>query len=208
MAKEKNTRKNIEDLINETSYPTSIEDIDNNTIKFEKTPENLVKAEETRIVKSNTRAKQMMESLVRVYVSDKFIKESQYVKAKLAINTNNLSAIIKQQSVCEDAINTIMKLINIGEDNPKLFDVLATLQKTMQDLIKTQQVLITTVEEDFKRIGTDIDKNKSDDDKDDGNNNGVKSNSTKDILTMINKAITTTKTEQKSEPEENNEENQ
>jgi len=187
----------IEQLIsiNPVDLPDSIDNIKDDSLTFERNLEQ-VKAEQNAILeKSKDTAKRLMDSMLRTFVSQNFLERSQYVRAKLSINTANVTSIIKQIEVCENSIDLISSEIQLDSANDKLYAALSALQKTLLELIKTQQVLITAVEADYKNIGETIDECKVSE-KEDDTVSGVKVSDNKQLLNLIQGAI------KKAEPKE------
>jgi len=179
----------IEELIsiNPIDVPDSIDNIDENSLTFERNLEQ-VKAEQNVILeKSKDKAKRLMDSMLKTFVSQNFLEKSQYVRAKLSVYTANVSAIIKQIEVCENSIDIISSEIQMDPANDKLYSGLSALQKTLLELIKTQQVLISSIEADYKNIGETMDEDKSSED--DNVQNNVKVSDNKQLLNIIQKAI-------------------
>ena len=67
-----------------------------------------------------------------------------------------MSSLIYQLQAGERALTTLLQTIEDGELAPRMFEVLATLQKSMLDIIKSQTMYLMAAEESTKRIARDI----------------------------------------------------
>ena len=180
----------IEQLIsaNPIDLPESIENVEDNSLTFERDLEQVKKEQNAILEKSKDKAKRLMDSMLKTFVSQNFLEKSQYVRAKLSVYTANVGSIIKQIEVCENSIDIISTEIQMDPPNDKLYSALSVLQKTLLELIKTQQVLIGSIEADYKNIGETIDEGKSVDEAEE-TNTGVKVSDNKQLLNLIQKAI-------------------
>jgi hypothetical protein len=106
-----------------------------------------------------------------------------------------MSSLIYQLIAGEKALTTLLETIDSGELAPRMFEVLATLQKSMLDIIKSQTMYLMAAEEGTKRIARDLEiyqKRSNDgaieDAGGDTNNKNIQ-RGTKDIMTMIQAGI-------------------
>jgi len=67
-----------------------------------------------------------------------------------------MSSLIYQLNAGEKALTTLLETIDSGELAPRMFEVLATLQKSMLDIIKSQTMYLMAAEEGTKRIARDL----------------------------------------------------
>ena len=68
-----------------------------------------------------------------------------------------LSNLIQQMQYSERAITTLMRTIDTGDVTPRMFEVLAGLQRTMLDIMKHQTLHMMAAEENMKKLKRDID---------------------------------------------------
>jgi hypothetical protein len=145
-------RKSVEDLLNEDSglpAPTRgglpafqlNEPIDYDEMK----------------ASSMNKSKKMMNSLLKFYLSQELIDKNEYIQAKAKLEMMTLSNLIQQMQYSERAITTLMRTIDTGEVTPRMFEVLAGLQKTMLDIMKHQTLHMMAAEENMKKLKRDID---------------------------------------------------
>ena len=149
-------RDSIADLLTDNDIDLT-DDIDNQTLTFNKVPSNISKYEAMTLEQSRIKAKNVMESLLKVYLSDNFISKSEYVQAKVNLDAMTLGNIINQMEISQKAINVLMENIELGDVNPKLFEVLGKLQGTFIDLVKAQTNYIINASDEYEKIALDKD---------------------------------------------------
>lgn len=186
-------RNSISGLLDDDFTAPSSLDNEDNTLKFTKTPVAFEEKQSAIAVKAKERATKVMDTLLRLYVSNGFIEKNEYVKAKVALDASTLSSVMKQLEVADRAIDILMENIELGDINPKFFDSLGNLQRTIIELIKTQSAIVITAKEEYEKMGMERDTEKLVDEvTNEGNESspvGFKSNSGKDIMSIIRGAI-------------------
>jgi len=106
---------------------------------------------------SLNKSKKMMNALLKFYLSREVIDNNEYIQAKAKLEMMTLSNLIQQMQYSERAITTLMRTIDTGEVTPRMFEVLAGLQKTMLDIMKHQTLHMMAAEENMKKLKRDID---------------------------------------------------
>lgn len=149
-------RDSIADLLTDNDINLN-DDIDSQTLNFNKVPSTLNKYEMATLEQSRTRAKGVMESLLRIYLSDNFISKSEYAQAKVNLDAMTLGNILNQMEISQRAINVLMDNIELGDVNPKLFEVLGKLQSTFIDLVRAQTTYIMNASDEYEKIALDKD---------------------------------------------------
>ena len=149
-------RDSIADLLLDNDINLT-DDIDNQTLTFNKVPSTISKYDAMTLEQSRAKAKNVMESLLKVYLSDNFISKSEYVQAKVNLDAMTLGNIINQMEISQKAINVLMDNIELGDVNPKLFEVLGKLQGTFIDLVKAQTNYIINASDEYEKIALDKD---------------------------------------------------
>jgi hypothetical protein len=147
-------RKELDDLIGDH---TPIEE----TINTD--PVLPAKREQTRLpsytelkTSSSKKAKKTISSLMRFYLDADIIERDEYIQAKKKIDEMTMSSLIYQLQAGERALTTLLEAIEDGDIAPRMFEVLATLQKSMLDIIKSQTMYLMAAEGGTKRIARDI----------------------------------------------------
>ena len=149
-------RDSIADLLADNDV-NLLDDIDSQTLTFNKVPSTVSKSEMITLEQSRSKAKGVMEALLKVYLSDNFISKSQYAQAKVNLDAMTLGNIMNQMEISQRAINILMDNIEIGDINPKLFDALGKLQGTFIDLVRTQTTYIMNASDEYEKLALDKD---------------------------------------------------
>jgi hypothetical protein len=105
---------------------------------------------------ASKKAQKTITSLMRFYLDADIIEKDEYIQAKKKIDEMTMSSLIYQLQAGERALTTLLQTIEDGELAPRMFEVLATLQKSMLDIIKSQTMYLMAAEEGAKRIARDI----------------------------------------------------
>lgn len=147
-------RDSISDLLEENDINLE-EDIDAQTLTFERTPSTITENAYMGLEKCKAKAEKVMNTLLKVYLSDGFISKSEYVQAKVNLDSMTLGKIMNQMEVSERAINVLMENIELGDVNSKLFDALGNLQRTFIELVKTQSNYIVNAQNEYEKISMD-----------------------------------------------------
>lgn len=187
-------RDSISDLLAENDIDINA-DVDANTLTFKRAPSPMKESESKALVKAKEKAENVMTSLLRLYLSDGFISKSEYVQAKVNLDSMTLGKIMNQMEVSERAISLLMENIEMGDINPKLFDALGNLQRTFIDLVKTQTNYVATAEEDYRKIALEKDSMSVEDTTATEVQTGFKSSSQKDLMRMIRTTVANDKKE-------------
>ena len=148
-------------------------------------------------ISSSNKAKKTITSLMKFYLDKDIIEKDEYIQAKKKIDEMTMGSLIYQLQAGERALTTLLEAIEDGEVAPRMFEVLATLQKSMLDIIKSQTMYLMAAEEGAKRIARDIEIYKKRDDVREieastpsgRNSNDNVQRGTKDLMRMIQDGI-------------------
>ena len=181
-------RDSIADLLTDNDINLT-DDIDSQTLNFNRVPSTISKSDMVTLEQSRKKAKDVMESLLRVYLSDNFISKNEYVKAKVNLDSMTLGNIMNQMEVSQRAIQILMDNIELGDVNPKLFEVLGKLQGTFIDLVKAQTTYIMNASDEYEKIALDKDSAVETTTASQAGeiSSGFKSSSQKDLMRLIRK---------------------
>lgn len=149
-------RDSIADLLADNDI-NLVDDIDSQTLTFSKTPSTVSSMDRVTLEASRKKAKGVMEALLKVYLSDNFISKSEYAQAKVNLDAMTLGNIMNQMEISQRAINILMDNIELGDVNPKLFEVLGKLQGTFIELVKTQTNYIMNASDEYEKLALDKD---------------------------------------------------
>ena len=154
------------------------------------------------------KAQKTITSLMKFYLDADIIEKDEYIAAKKKMDEMTMSYLIYQLQAGERALTTLLETIDSGELAPRMFEVLATLQKSMLDIIKSQTMYLMAAEESTKRIARDIEIYKKRDDTREIEAEGGDSNDkniqrgTKDLMAAIQAGIKTSDIEDIEEDKE------
>ena len=181
-------RDSIADLLTDNDINLN-DDINENTLTFNKTPSTVSQYDMMTLEQSRSKAKKVMESLLKVYLSENFISKSEYVQAKVNLDSMTLGNIINQMEISQRAIQILMDNIEIGDVNPKLFETLGKLQGTFIDLVRAQTNYIINVSDEYEKLALDKDTVMEEVSPSTAKeiSSGFKSNSQKDLMRLIRK---------------------
>lgn len=144
---------------------------------------------------SEKQAKKTITSLMEFYLDSEIIERDEYLQAKKKMDEMTMGSLVYQLKAGERALTTLLETIEGGELAPRMFEVLATLQKSMLDIIKSQTMYLMATEESAKRIARDIELYKKRDrdgaiqDSGSSNENGNIQRGTKDLMNQIQAGI-------------------
>ena len=105
---------------------------------------------------AEAQAKKTITALMKFYLDNDIIENDEYVQAKKKMDEMTMSSLVYQLNAGERALTLLLETIEDGEMSPRMFEVLATLQKSMLDIIKSQTMYLMATEESNKRIARDI----------------------------------------------------
>lgn len=187
-------RKELDDLIGDHSPIKEVVETDPQ-LPAKRQPVSLPSYGELKS-SSTKKAKKTITSLMKFYLDEDIIERDEYIQAKKKIDEMTMSSLIYQLQAGERALTTLLEAIEDGDIAPRMFEVLATLQKSMLDIIKSQTMYLMAAEEGTKRIARDIELyKKRDDAREISEASGGKSVSdttqrgTKDLMRMIRQGI-------------------
>ena len=106
--------------------------------------------------KASKQAQKTITSLMKFYLDADIIEKDEYIAAKKKMDEMTMASLIYQLQAGEKALTTLLETIDGGELAPRMFEVLATLQKSMLDIIKSQTMYLMAAEEATKRIARDV----------------------------------------------------
>lgn len=144
--------------------------------------------------KATKQAEKTIGALMKFYLDEDIITKDEYVMAKKKMDEMTMASLVYQLNAGERALTTLLETIEDGELAPRMFEVLATLQKSMLDIIKSQTMYLMATEESTKRIARDIEMYRKNVDKQEiqasggSTDNGNIQRGTKDLMRLIRTA--------------------
>ena len=97
------------------------------------------------------KAQKTITSLMKFYLDADIIEKDEYIQAKKKMDEMTMSSLIYQLQAGERALTTLLETIDSGELAPRMFEVLATLQKSMLDIIKSQTMYLMAAEKSINK---------------------------------------------------------
>ena len=155
--KAKNTlRLSIDDILSNSNIPDEItipnDDQGTLPVKQKKKPNYAVIKD-----LAHRKAKRTLDGLFKFYLSEEIISQEEYISARSTLSESELSKMIFLMETSELMIITLMEQIDDGDMQPRMFEVLATLQKSLLDVVKAQTMYMVAAEETAKKLAREID---------------------------------------------------
>lgn len=101
-------------------------------------------------------AKSLMDSVVKFYLDENYIEQTEYIEYKKKIDSMNLASMMLQLKTAQHAITKLLEEIDLGNANPRMFEVLAQLQSQIMQMPKDYQVYLNKMEDGYKKIQDQI----------------------------------------------------
>lgn len=193
----------IEGILDDFNDGTVPNILENNTLVFEENDEEaLRKAREERdkeMIERTNAAKKAAEEIVSS-AKELYSKNSNdidYVQFKAKADADSLGKIIYQVELTEDVIKAVADSILTGFINPNMVKCFTDLQKTEVELLKTKNLYLTSIEESFKQITTDVEMTAAIEVEAEEDTDAIsaKTRSSRDLMKLIDAAAAKVKTE-------------
>ena len=97
-------------------------------------------------------AKSLLDSIIKFYLDENLIGKTDYVEYKKKIDSMNLASMMLQLKTAQHAITKLLEEIDLGNANPRMFEVLAQLQSQIMQMPKDYQNYVDKMEEGYKKI--------------------------------------------------------
>jgi len=104
-----------------------------------------------------TEAKALLDSLTDFYVDAQRMGGADHLEQKKKMDAINLSAMMFQLKSAQHAITKILEEIELGNTQPRLFEVLASLQSQIMQMPKDYQNYMDKMEQGYKKLRIEID---------------------------------------------------
>jgi hypothetical protein len=101
-------------------------------------------------------AKGVLDSIVKFYLDENFIDQTDYIEYKKKIDSMNLASMMLQLKTAQHAITKLLEEIDLGNANPRMFEVLAQLQSQIMQMPKDYQTYVQKMEDGYKALGTQL----------------------------------------------------
>jgi len=110
---------------------------------------------ETLRDKCNYEARVMINNSVIIFLDEKMM-EDDYVKNKLEVDIISLSGMIYQLRVNEDMQKALMKEVDKGMINPRMFEVFSIMSKQIAELNKQLLATVEAIKSTYKDLKLDF----------------------------------------------------
>lgn len=104
-----------------------------------------------------TEAKSLLDSLTNFYVDPDKMGGADHLDQKKKMDSINISAMMFQLKTAQHAITKILEEIELGNTQPRLFEVLAQLQSQIMQMPKDYQNYMEKMEQGYKKLRNEID---------------------------------------------------
>jgi hypothetical protein len=105
--------------------------------------------------KCNYEARIMLNNSIAIFLDDN-IKDDEYVKNKLEVDVMSLSGMIYQLRVNEDMQKAIMKEVDKGLINPRMFEVFTGMSRQIAELNKQLLATVEAIKSTYKDLKLDF----------------------------------------------------
>ena len=105
------------------------------------------------------KAQATINSLYEFYMDQDFIDEHTYLKHKIDARSMTMKQLLFLLKTSQESLIRLMQNINSGEMNARMFEVLATLQRSHLDIVESYSMCLVNAEEEAKGTRNDIEIN-------------------------------------------------
>jgi len=105
---------------------------------------------------TGTEARELLDSLVKFYLDENLIDETDFVNYKKKIDSMNLASMMLQLKTAQHAITKLLEEIDLGNANPRMFEVLAQLQSQIMQMPKDYQNYVEKMEQGYRNMKRDL----------------------------------------------------
>ena len=128
-------------------------------------------------------------SIAEFYLDEEIVNNIEYVKQKTKVDHLTISSLLFQMKTAEHAIIKLLGEIDDGNLNPRMFEVLASLQRSKMEIVKHLAQFMIIMENNYKNLKDDYrikkaEKGSSDEDEE-GESKGFKMRGSKALLQAI-----------------------
>jgi ribosomal protein S17E len=108
---------------------------------------------------ADTKAEEVVESVVLLYLPKEFVFEHDYVNQKMSIDKLTVSNLIFQMKTAEHAIIRLLEEVDAGGVRDRTFEVLSSLQKSKMEIVKHLAQFMIILENNYKNLKLDYESN-------------------------------------------------
>lgn len=111
---------------------------------------------QVQIQSTGTDSRDLLESLVKFYVDQNLIDQSEFLEYKKKIDAMNVGSMMLQIKTAQHAITKLVEEIDLGSASPRMFEVLAQLQSQIMQMSKDHQVYLEKTEASYKNLRKEL----------------------------------------------------
>lgn len=115
------------------------------------------------LISAEEDAKSLLMSVAKLYLDENIIKDNDYIKFKMVIESKGLSSLIFQLDIARKALFKLSEQIHSGTHSPRNYEVLTQLQRIILDVTKYQHEYLDDIEESMKKLAEDYETGKTKD---------------------------------------------
>ena len=105
---------------------------------------------------TGTEARELLDSLVKFYLDENLIDQTDFVNYKKKIDSMNLASMMLQLKTAQHAITKLLEEIDLGNANPRMFEVLAQLQSQIMQMPKDYQNYVEKMEQNYRTMKREL----------------------------------------------------
>ena len=98
------------------------------------------------------KAQNVVISCLKLYFDENIISNNDYIAAKAAVATSTIKTLFGQLKRAEHMVDKIINDIDLGNMQPRIFEVATTIQSSIRDILKDTQIHVISLQEDLKRV--------------------------------------------------------
>ena len=142
-------------------------------------------------------AKDILNSVIKFYLSKEMSEDEEYVTSKKKIDELTLTSIIFSLKTVQYSTVKLLEEIDLGNTNPRVFEALAQLQNQMMNIVKHQAAYTISLQENYKQLKRDSETVSPKQLKESGKSNnllesgigGIKARGTKDLMNNLENSV-------------------
>jgi hypothetical protein len=151
--KVKDERDNLERILNTTPDDLSGDSVNNMS---ELTQEPILNVDFDDLKqRCDYEARVMLNNSISVFLDDS-LREEEYVKNKLEVDIMSLAGMIYQLRVNEGMQKALMKQVDAGMINPKMFEVFSQMSRAIGELNKQMLATVEAIKSTYKDLRMDF----------------------------------------------------
>lgn len=106
-------------------------------------------------VSLHEKAKKTINALFKFYLAEDIINSDEYLVQKAYHEQCTLGDLMTQIEISNTAIVTIMEAIELGDLQPRMFEVLSEMMRSNMELLKMKSMTMINMEENMKQLISD-----------------------------------------------------